>query len=70
MYQSTTVQILINFRSLKIIEYVQQAEHLTNFLILVEKKVVDKDENIVMQIVDCYSENVQLDRKYKTDKNK
>ena len=56
-----------NLRSLEIIGYVQQAEHLTSFLCLVEKDVANKNEDIVMQIVDCYSKNVQLDREYETN---
>ena len=69
MYQLTIVQISNNLRSLKIIGYVQQAEHLTNLFSPVEEEVADKDEDIVMQIVDCYSKNVQLDKKYKTDED-
>ena len=69
VYQLTIVQISNNFRSLEIIGYIQQAEHLTNLLSPVEEKVADKDENIVMQIVNCYSKNVQLDREYRTDKD-
>ena len=69
VYQLTIVQISNNLRSLKIIGYVQKAEHLINLLSRVEEEVADKDEDIVMQIVDCYGKNVQLDREYGTDEN-
>ena len=69
MYQLTIVQISNNLKSLEIIGYVQQAEHLTNLFSPVEEEVADKDEDIVMQIVGCYSKNVQLDKEYETDEN-
>ena len=64
------MQIFNNLRRLEIIWYIQQAEHLTNFLSLVEEEVADKDKDIVMQIEGCYSKNVQLDREYETDEDK
>ena len=67
MYQLTIVQISNNLRSLEIRRYVQQAEHLTNLFSTVEEEVADKDEDIVMQIVDRYSKNVQLNKEYETD---
>ena len=69
VYQLTILQISNNLRIIEIIGYVQQAEHLTNLLSPVEKEVADKDEDIVLQIVDCYSKNVQLDREYETDED-
>ena len=63
------MQISNNLRCLEIIEYVQQDEHLTNLFSPVEEKVADKDEDIVMQNVNCYSKNVQHDREYETNKN-